>query len=1333
MAIDGTVHGSILTHPVFSVGAVPLAMAVKDPSAVFADVGVDMFQGRGWLIDRIDDFRVRHRCGFLWIEGDAGVGKTALAAHLVSQRGYAAHFARLAGGTTTRVALRNLAGQLITSYGLGDFAPGGMLPEWAHSPEGFEAVLTAAAAAAVEAGDVLVLLLDGLDEAEQEGHLLPWGIPALLPDGVFVIGTCRTGHPVEGTESPTLTLRLDADDPRNHADIRAYLRLAVTEGRLSAALAAADVTDEEFTRTLAQQCAGVWMYLRYVLDEVRIGLRHPADVAALEAGLLRYYASQMARWEAQDDWRLVGAPLISVLAALREPATADHLRRLAGVEDARAISLWCDRWLRPFLSADAGEDRAYMIYHASAREFFGGGLPPMVDGHPDHWTARAQRLRAGRRAAHSRIADAYLVSYGGLTEGLPLLAANPSLAGADRGFALRNLTHHLIRAEREQEVHRLLRTEWQAQGRKPVNVWFAAHDHTDDLDAYLEDLATARRAAEAATDAELARGVPPSSWALEARYALMRSCMGSLADSLPPELALELVERGLWTPARALDHARRLIDPMVRPRILLDLRPYLSEQTSLQVLQEVTAECRSRRGDPAGAGSLTGAVFWREDRAQPDEVEAARAAIECLPPGEARLWKLLDLIPFLPPDQREKAVREALEEVSTTDDLHQPEWALLQLLPFLGQDARTIAIAEVLAAAGTTPNLENGTRWKALLVPYLTGEHKEEIATAALSDARRVPFDPSSGWVLHGLAEHLPPHRLAELVHVAVDSVPGKHLGQVVAGLVPHLDAPLRTELLAAARKCPSGRARITALSPLLEHLQGEERAQVRGEIHTMIRDLPTDWGQASLWIHVMDEAPDDLLPLVVREALDLLTLTTDVGMRGHLVGQMTPYLDDDELEEALHLVRGLPDDRHLAAALVALTTQLPASRESVLGDALDIVSRIPEARERSRGLKAIAAHLPGAWLRSALDVALASAGEDLAEALAALAPHLASDLMAEAVEAALGVEDVSDRHSAVTALLPYLDEDLTLRVFSAVFAEEAEPPDPPTLRAWAPYVPAVFQPRLMALCDSVGDPVDRIGCLLALFDGLAPSLRSSIITDGLELAAEPPGRGGYRLMAFLAPHLGEADLPRALAAARAITAPHEAALALVVLARHLNSNHAPAAYDEALSIVGAADRRSKNWFLTAGVALPADQMATVLTWQSSLVTWWLEHGRPELPPALVPKALDVVLGQDMDWWEAKGLLHLAPMLPEESLRQAMESAPAEDGRAPAALVRRAYALCPDRPVTDVIALLRTAIDRSSREAVLAVMAAAGEPLADLSPSLSEACLEAVRDVRKWW
>ena len=155
----------------------------------------------------------------MFIEAEAGLGKTAFAAWLVSTRGYLSHFSRYAGGRSVRVALQNLSAQLITGFGLDEQAPGGMLPEWAQTPGGLESLLGIAAGRARRDGRTLVLVVDGLDEAEPSGEGLPFGLPGLLPDGVHVVGTYPAGRFPGRPDAPAATIRVRKDDPRNRDEI----------------------------------------------------------------------------------------------------------------------------------------------------------------------------------------------------------------------------------------------------------------------------------------------------------------------------------------------------------------------------------------------------------------------------------------------------------------------------------------------------------------------------------------------------------------------------------------------------------------------------------------------------------------------------------------------------------------------------------------------------------------------------------------------------------------------------------------------------------------------------------------------------------------------------------------------------------------------------------------------------------------------------------------------------------------------------------------------------------------------------------------------------------
>ena len=107
---------------------------------------------------------------------------------------------------------------------------------------------------------------------------------------------------------------------------------------LAARLAEAGADTAEFTALLAERCGGVWVYLRYVLDELRIGLRRPDEISDLPAGLRSYYADQIRRWQQDPAWQAGLLPLLATLGAAGEPLPAAALARLAGASIRRLSS-----------------------------------------------------------------------------------------------------------------------------------------------------------------------------------------------------------------------------------------------------------------------------------------------------------------------------------------------------------------------------------------------------------------------------------------------------------------------------------------------------------------------------------------------------------------------------------------------------------------------------------------------------------------------------------------------------------------------------------------------------------------------------------------------------------------------------------------------------------------------------------------------------------------------------------------------------------------------------------------------------------------------------------
>jgi hypothetical protein len=551
IAAGGSIGSASTTYigtQVLGMSAVPVDVAAKDPDSVYTAVDVEAFTGREWLTSSIDDFLAAHPCGYLFVVAEAGLGKTAFAAWLVKTRSYFSHFSRYAGGRSVRAALQNLSAQLVREFNLEDHAPGGMLPDWTQTPGGFESVLGLAAARARQAGHRVVLVVDGLDEAEPSRDGLAFGLPPMLPEGVYVVATYRTGLSPGRPESPAVILPISKTDPRNADDIRRYLDKAAGEELLAARLAEAGTDQALFTEQLAQRSGGVWVYLRYVLEEVRLGLRAPDAIQGLPARLLDYYADQIRRWKQDPAWNHTLLPLLATIGVAGEPLPVTVLARLAGALDVAAVRRWCDLTARALLTTTrpppAGGPLRYEIYHASFREALSAWPTdhiPEPPGASHELEPLADELQPAIRGAHSRIADCYLSFFGGIDSGLPALAASPGLGGIDGGYALRWLPWHLLSADREDHLHGLLACS--SQGR---NVWFRAHDYAGDLAGYLRDIVSARNST--------------SRLASQLRYVIVEASIASLSTMLPPVLLGELVGRGLWAPSRALSHVERMAD-----------------------------------------------------------------------------------------------------------------------------------------------------------------------------------------------------------------------------------------------------------------------------------------------------------------------------------------------------------------------------------------------------------------------------------------------------------------------------------------------------------------------------------------------------------------------------------------------------------------------------------------------------------------------------------------------------------------------------------------------------------------------------------------------------
>jgi hypothetical protein len=204
----------------------------------------------------------------------------------------------------------------------------------------------------------------GAEQAASPGGF-PLGLPASLPDGVFVVATSRLGSDrhLHAVRNPVSWLEIAGDSADNLDDMRRFIDRVTSPGdgdaRLIAAIRASGADLVRFRRELAAACGGVWIYLRYVLNEIRDCGRDPRSVADLPTDLAAYYAEQVERWRGLPDdaatlerWEQTRLPLLGVLAVGHAPLTVTELAALAGIPAGQSARGFIEETARAFLSCE---------------------------------------------------------------------------------------------------------------------------------------------------------------------------------------------------------------------------------------------------------------------------------------------------------------------------------------------------------------------------------------------------------------------------------------------------------------------------------------------------------------------------------------------------------------------------------------------------------------------------------------------------------------------------------------------------------------------------------------------------------------------------------------------------------------------------------------------------------------------------------------------------------------------------------------------------------------------------------------------------------------------
>ncbi|GIG99183.1 hypothetical protein [Plantactinospora mayteni] len=668
-------------------------------------------------------------------------------------------------------------------------------------------------------------------------------------------------------------------------------------------------------------------------------------------------------------------------------------------------------------------------------------------------------------AEHSRIAEHYLDAFGGLARDLPVLGGDPSAAGVDDGYPLRQLARHLTLAGRHDDLHTLLTRSHTGPTGEVGNVWYRAHEAAGTTELFLADLDRARRHAESLTDAALAAERPEPAFATEIRYALMAASLrdrGSDGDS-------------------------------GRIQALGALAVRLSDETRPAALREVLAAVPAVPEERIRGLLLTELVgvlpveLWRE----------ALAAAHTLTFTYRRAAVLAALAVRLAPEERREAVPELLAAVRRLKKDSECPGVLEKIADGLPAPY----LAEVLAAVRAIDGENYREQALKRVVPHLPAELWGE----ALSIAGTITSGTSRWVLLAELAEHLPPEWRAEALAVAREIADEQDRERALTALAVRLPEPQRQEVLrealALARSITDPCHRAQALGEVVRGgLTAERATDVVREALAILRAAPAD---------------RDSDRVVVLRELD-----------NSLPEKQRPLSEEEWPQvagEVLATIRTLLDEADRAEALGRAAERLPAERRTdVAREALDVARTIAEPAYRASALAKVVACLPAGERPGVVRESLAATraiGSEMTRAvvLSDLPLSLPPELAGEALAAAHTVDSERYRAALLSALAGRLPAESRGEVLAAVRSLTEESARASALRGCAEHLPVELLPEVVSEARALTDERGRAEVLVEVVGRLPEEQRRDVVPEVLPYGFDSYEERG-RVAAYLSP-----------------------------------------------------------------------------------------------------------------------------------------------------------------------------------------------------------------------
>ncbi|MHC2842869.1 P-loop domain-containing protein [Bradyrhizobium diazoefficiens] len=446
------------------------------------------FSGRKWVLDQIGRWLSNEQQRFLIITGEPGCGKSAIAAWLTGAGGpspamdraleklrgnwSAVHFcvAEDKKGSIDPIAFtQSVVRQLADRYSqfaaaaINKYGTTFQVEQYAGENRGkmvavhIETLIVGGVNAVGvynralrepldewlpnDPSQSLFILVDALDEALTFGH--PSIVTLLagsndLPPRVRFVLTSRNEPLVidqfktalENGTAYRLDLSSEEHDTDNNEDIRAYIERRIAHEHLGNRVGAAG-KHAKVVQNLVSQAAGNFLYIKFLLDEVRKG-RSLVELAGLPSGLFTLYRTYLDRIMpevlvagAGPKWDRQYRPLLGNLSVAIPAAPSRLLPNWLDLPEGNVTTLLSSviQMVEPGPEAEP----SYRLYHRSVNEFLAAA------NYKENGAATVNRYHAPPRDHHNLIAKFYLENYAGAWDKCD-------------AYGLRNLVTHMHEA-----------------------------------------------------------------------------------------------------------------------------------------------------------------------------------------------------------------------------------------------------------------------------------------------------------------------------------------------------------------------------------------------------------------------------------------------------------------------------------------------------------------------------------------------------------------------------------------------------------------------------------------------------------------------------------------------------------------------------------------------------------------------------------------------------------------------------------------------------------------------------------------------------------------------